>query len=234
MTKPNLTEIVVILDCSGSMAGLAQEMTQGLKSFIEKAKQAPGECNVTYVTFSTGVFPQYHAKPIADVTEMRCVPSLLTALQQAVGETIEAVGKRLGETPEDERPSKVQVVVVTDGLENASQGRWAGVEGAAEVRRLVTQQEEQYAWEFVFLGANMDAFEVGGSMGFTSGSAMCYQPSAAGVKGAFDSVAAKSYASRCCGTKMSFNAADYEAQTSAGLSVDQEALRKMSEEKYGK
>lgn len=160
MTKPNLTEIIVVLDRSGSMSSIASDMRGGFDSFIEKQKATVGECRVTLVQFDDQYDTVYTARPVAEVPKLELSPRGSTALLDAVGRTIDMVGLRLKNTPEGDRPSKVVFMIITDGMENASREY-----SNQKVASMTKHQQDKYGWEFMYLGANQDAYAVAMDIG---------------------------------------------------------------------
>ena len=121
--KENLTEVVFVLDRSGSMHGLEKDTIGGFNGLIDKQRKAEGETDVTLVLFDDTyelVYDRIPVREVPELTEKTYEAGGCTALYDAVGRTIDAVGMRLAGTPEEERPSKVLFVITTDGLENAS------------------------------------------------------------------------------------------------------------------
>lgn len=163
--RNDLTEIVVILDNSGSMAPKVMDTIGGLTSFIELQKAQPGEARFTLVEFSGrhNYNVKYNAVPLASVNNFELRPSGNTALFDAIGKTINAVGKRLSDTPEDQRPGLVSFVIITDGEENNS-----ALFNLAQIKEMIMHQNKTYNWQFSYLGANQDAFSVGASLGTQS------------------------------------------------------------------
>lgn len=154
--QEDLTEIICVIDRSGSMMSLRSDAVGGINSFLTEQKAVPGEANLTLVFFSHEYELVHSGKPLAEVallTEADYVPQGTTALLDAVGRTIDDVGTRLANTPEAKRPGKVLVAILTDGLENASQDYTR-----ARVAEMIRHQQEKYDWAFVFLAANIDAF----------------------------------------------------------------------------
>jgi len=145
------TEIVFILDRSGSMAGLESDTIVGFNSFIEKQKRL-GETVVTTVLFDDRYQVLWNGVLANQVTltDKEYYVRGMTALLDAVGKTIIEVGQRLSNTAESERPNKVIVVITTDGMENASREFTYG-----KVKELITHQQEKYQWEFIFMGGPM-------------------------------------------------------------------------------
>lgn len=186
MTKENFTSINIVVDASGSMAHLTHDTIGGLNSFIDDQKKEPGEAVVTLCTFNTDYrlphdFVKLGSVPAVDGVLYR--PSGGTALLDALGTTIDSVGAKLAAMPEEERPSKVIFLVITDGMENASR-RYS----AAQIKEKVEHQKNSYSWEFVFMGANIDAFAEGGNIGVASANSVGYTASAAGTRGLYANV----------------------------------------------
>lgn len=177
----NLTEIVFLLDRSGSMSGLENDTIGGFNGFVKKQAEI-GPTNLTTVLFDD----QYEilhsgidAKN-AVLTEKEYFTRGSTALLDAVGKTIDEVGMRLAATPEAQRPGKVIVVITTDGLENASR-RY----GYEQVKAMITRQSEQYRWEFIFMGANIDAAQEGQKLGIRLDRSFNYEATSYGVNSMF-------------------------------------------------
>lgn len=172
MTKPNFIEIVVVLDRSGSMGTVRSDTIGGFNTFVSDQKSnAVGEIKLSLIQFDDQYEVVYNGKQINEVpllTEETFVPRGMTALFDAVGKSINTVGERLAKTPEMERPSLVVFVILTDGQENAS--KEFKLEQAKE---MITHQKEKYGWQFVFLGADQDAFQAA-QMGLSANSTYNY------------------------------------------------------------
>lgn len=205
MTKPNFTEIIVILDRSGSMSTIAADMRGGFDQFIADQRKVPGECTVTLAQFDDRYELVYEARPIADVPPLELVPRGWTALYDAVGKTINSVGERLSKTPEDARPSKVIVVIISDGHENRSQEF-----GQPAIAEMIKVQRETYNWEFVYLGANQIAADVAVKMGIPARAAVTYQTTRSGTRGATQVLSASIASARACASPVAVSQADYE------------------------
>lgn len=153
----SLTELIVILDASGSMWKRKEDVIGGFNKLVDDQREVPGDCVVTVVQFSTRgsqktIIDRKSVHDVAYLTETSYRTSGWTALQDAIGSTVDAVGVRLADTPEHERPGTVIVAILTDGEENNS------IEYRAEqVREKVTQQRDVYNWDFIFTGANQNA-----------------------------------------------------------------------------
>ncbi|WP_374056894.1 VWA domain-containing protein [Rossellomorea sp. FM04394] len=181
----DLTEIIFLLDRSGSMSGIESDTIGGFNSFIEKQSQLPGETLVTTVLFDDKVEPLWSGIEANNVklTQEEYYVRGCTALMDAVGKTILEVGHRLSNLEEVERPGKVIFVITTDGMENAS------VEfSASKVKDLINHQQERYNWEFIFLGANIDAKEEGMNIGIDIENSYQFEASAKGVEKMYDIV----------------------------------------------
>ena len=189
MTNPQLSLVSALLDRSGSMNAIADDTRGGFDSFIAKEREAGGDTNVTLAQFDDHYELVYSSRPIADVSALVLQPRGMTALYDAIGRLITDVGAELSALSEDERPGSVTLLVMTDGHENASK-EWTN----SAVRELIARQERDYQWDFVFLGSNIDAVEVGTDLGFAPDKSMTYVSTTVGVTAAFDSVA--SYQSR--------------------------------------
>ena len=177
----NLTEIVFILDRSGSMEGLESDTIGGFNGFVRKQAEA-GPTSLTTVLFDDRYEILHNGidAGIVVLTEREYFTRGSTALLDAVGKTITDVGRRLNETPEALRPGRVIFVITTDGLENASRKF-----GYDEVKKMITHQSEKYAWEFVFMGANIDAIGEGDRLGIAADRSFSFEASRKGVAAMF-------------------------------------------------
>lgn len=150
MVNKNLTEIIVILDRSGSMQTLKSDTIGGFNSFIAEQKKSEGKAVLTLVQFDDHYQIDYEGKDINDVNDLNetsYVPRGSTALLDAVGMTINTVGARLSALEEDKRPGSVIFLVITDGAENASREFQAN-----KVKEMVKHQTDVYKWSFIFMG----------------------------------------------------------------------------------
>nr|WP_296779174.1 vWA domain-containing protein [Rhodococcus sp. (in: high G+C Gram-positive bacteria)] len=184
MTNPQLSLVAALLDRSGSMSSIADDTRGGFDSFIAKEREHGGDSVVTLAQFDDRYELVYSSQPIAQVPPLVLQPRGLTALYDAIGRLITDVGVSLSALSEDRRPGSVTVLVMTDGHENASH-EWTN----SAVRKLIEQQERDYQWDFVFLGSNIDAVDVGTDLGFAPDKSMTYVSTTVGVTAAFDSVA---------------------------------------------
>jgi hypothetical protein len=143
-------------------------MRNALDTFFKDQAKEEGVALVDYVQFDNTVETVFTDREVSKA-EAVLQPRGGTALLDAVGKSVVELGEKLAGKDEDKRPGLVQVVVVTDGFENASQ-EWT----ASKVRDLIKQQTDKYGWDFVFLGANMDAQQVGASFGFDPNKSLTY------------------------------------------------------------
>ena len=182
----NLTELVFILDRSGSMAGLEKDTIGGYNSFIEKQKSEEGEANLSTILFDSQydlLHDRVNIKSVAPLTEKEYFVRGMTALIDALGIAIDAIGRRLSATPENERPGKVLFVITTDGLENASRKYTAD-----KVREMIKHQRDVYKWEFLFLGANIDAVATAQNLGIQREMAVDYCCDSEGLEVSYNAV----------------------------------------------
>jgi uncharacterized protein YegL len=158
--KEALTQITVVLDRSGSMNVVRDATISGFNEFVEGQRKTPGEANITLIQFDTeNAYEVVFDKPIADcpnLTVETYVPRGGTPLHDTLGRTITQLGAKLGKMPETERPAKVVIVIMTDGLENSSKEY-----NAPQIAEMIRHQRETYKWQFLFLGANQDAILTG-------------------------------------------------------------------------
>jgi uncharacterized protein YegL len=180
----NLTEVVFILDRSGSMDALTKDTIGGFNSFIEKQKQEPGEAVLTTVLFDDKYEILHDGKNLAKVeplTEKEYFARGLTALLDAVGKTINTVGERLSHTKEEDRPAHIIFVITTDGYENASKEF-----SQVKIKEMIERQTNQYNWQFIFLGANINAEATAKSYGISVSSN--YTPTPSGTASLYSTV----------------------------------------------
>ena len=177
--KKGLTEIVFILDKSGSMSGLEADTIGGYNSFLEKQKKEEGEAYVSTVLFSDTNNVIHDRVPIKKIEPMNdkqyCVGGC-TALLDAIGGAIKHIGNVHKYAREEDRPEKTVFVITTDGQENSSH-----IYDYEKIKKLVKKQQEKYGWEFIFLGANIDAIGEAGKLGIASNRAVRYECDGAGT-----------------------------------------------------
>lgn len=194
MTKPGYDHIEMLLDRSGSMETIKADMEGGIRSFIEEQRAVPGR-HATFALrqFDTEYETAIPPTPIENVVTRRIVlePRGGTALWDAMGRSITECGQWLAAMPDDERPETVTMVIVTDGAENSSR-EWA----LPAVNKLVGDQQDQWHWMFLYLGANQDAVLVGQGLGIAAGNSVTYDPDAEGVAMAYAGASAATTRSR--------------------------------------
>lgn len=169
--KKGLTDITVVLDRSGSMVGIKDDMEGGLREFVEKQKEQAGECVFSFVKFDTEYELAIPSKNLQDVqgSELVLEPRGGTSLYDALGKTINCIGERLSKLSEEERPEKVLVLCVTDGEENSSKEFTSTM-----VSDMIKLQTDSYNWDFVYLGANQDAILAASKIGISFAKSMTY------------------------------------------------------------
>ena len=184
--KQNLTEIVFILDRSGSMAGLEKDTIGGFNAMIEKQKKEPSEALISTVLFDNTTQVIHDRVPMEQMeplTEKEYFVRGCTALLDAVGGAIHHIGNVHKYAREEDRPEKTLFVITTDGMENAS--RFYSYD---RVRAMIQRQQEKYGWEFLFLGANIDAAEEAGRFGIRPECAADYHADSQGTEVIYASV----------------------------------------------
>jgi hypothetical protein len=178
------TELVFVLDRSGSMHHLVSDTIGGYNALLEKQKSEPGACLLTTVLFDDRYELLHDRVPLDSIrpmTEHEYYARGNTALLDAIGSTIAKTASALCGTSEEQRAKKVLFVIVTDGLENASREY-----SAARVREMVSQKQAQDGWEFLFLGANMDAISVAAQVGIQADRAATYRADRVGTSLNYD------------------------------------------------
>ena len=178
--KKNLTELVFILDKSGSMSGLEKDTIGGFNSLLDQQRKVDGECVITTVLFDNRyelLHDRIDIRAVQPMTEQEYFVGGSTALLDAIGKTIHKIGTVQKNTAEDYRAEKVMFVIITDGEENASR-----YFSSAQIRQMIQRQKERYGWEFIFLGANIDAVETAGRFGIDADRAVDYVPDGEGTE----------------------------------------------------
>lgn len=170
--KKGLTELVFILDKSGSMGGLESDTIGGYNSMLEKQRVVEGECHITTVLFDNNyelLHDRIDIKAVSPITEKEYAVGGSTALLDALGRTIHKIGNAQKHTADDYRAEKVMFIIITDGEENSSRKY-----SADKVKAQIERQKEKYGWEFIFLGANIDAVQTAGRFGIGADRAVDY------------------------------------------------------------
>jgi len=188
--KNNLTHILAILDRSGSMDCIANKTIEGFNGFVVDQQKVAGEATLTLCIFDDK-FDVIH-----DVENIQNVPKLtsevyfargMTAQYDAMAKSIILTGERLAAMPEEERPSKVIVLVMTDGAENSSK-EYAGEQGRLALKAMIERQTNVYNWNFVFMGANIDAKSTAASLGISAANSAQYQSTNSGAIRAYETL----------------------------------------------
>ena len=193
--KKNLTEMVFILDRSGSMQGLEKDTIGGFNSMIEKQRREEGEALVSTVLFaneSAVIHDRVNLRQVEPMTERQYFVGGCTALIDALGGAIHHIGNVHKYAREEDIPEHTVFVIITDGMENASH-RY----GSDEVKRMVERQKEKYGWEFLFLGANIDAVETAARYGIREDRAVTFRNDHRGQRLNYDSVSKAMSDVRC-------------------------------------
>ncbi len=183
----NTTELVFILDRSGSMGGLESDTIGGFNSLLDKQKQQEGACFVTTVLFDHEILTLHDRLPLADVaplTEKDYEVRGCTALIDAIGSTIQHIESIHKYVREEDVPAHTMFVIMTDGMENASKEYSAG-----KVRQMINLLKEEKGWEFLFIGANIDAVETASHFGIAADRAVNYHADKKGTNVVYAAVA---------------------------------------------
>ncbi|MFT4415040.1 vWA domain-containing protein [Fredinandcohnia humi] len=174
------TELVFILDKSGSMAGLEEDTIGGYNAMLMKQKKAEGEAYITTVLFNHHyelLHDRINVRGISPITENDYEVGGTTALLDAIGSTIQKINNVQKRTSKEERADKVLFVITTDGMENASREYTAD-----KIKKMIENQKTKYGWDFMFLGANIDAISTAAQYGIDEDFAVDYHADAVGTK----------------------------------------------------
>jgi uncharacterized protein YegL len=184
--KTNITELVFILDKSGSMSGLESDTIGGYNAMLKKQQEEQGEAIVTTVLFDDEyelLHDRINIKGICPITEKDYFVGGCTALLDAIGKTIHKIGNAQKHTSQEQRADKVMFVITTDGMENASREYTY-----EKIKAMVERQKEKYGWEFIFLGANIDAISAAARFGIASDRAANYNADSEGTRLNYEAV----------------------------------------------
>lgn len=201
--KKDLTELVFILDRSGSMSGLETDTIGGYNSMLQKQKDEKGSAHITTVLFDNRIEMLHDRMPINAVeplTQKEYYVRGSTALLDAVGSTIDRLNKIIAATPDDEKPEKVIFVITTDGFENSSREYTY-----PNVKKMIESQQKELNWEFIFLGANMDAVSEAKKLGISADRSATFVNDSVGIAKNYEAVsqAVSSMRSAAFGTRIS-------------------------------
>lgn len=178
--KKGLTEVVFILDRSGSMSGLEGDTIGGFNAMIEKQKKEKGEAYISTVLFDDQtevIYDRVDVKKVEPMNDKQYYVRGCTALLDAVGGAIHHIGNVHKYCRDEDRPEKTLFIITTDGMENSSRHY-----SYDKVKKMVERQKERYGWEFLFLGANIDAVEVAGRFGIRPDRAINYECDSEGTQ----------------------------------------------------
>ena len=184
--KNNTTELVFILDKSGSMAGLESDTIGGFNAMIEKQKNEEGNCFVSTVLFSNYSQVLHDRKNLTDITPLTSKDYQVggcTALIDAIGGAIHHIGNIHKYARSEDVPAHTMFIITTDGMENASQ-RYT----SEKVKAMIERQKSLYGWEFLFIGANIDAVETARRYGISENNAVNYNADSEGTGVLYESV----------------------------------------------
>jgi hypothetical protein len=178
--KKDYTDITILLDKSGSMAGLTDETIIGFNTYVEDQKKEPGECRITLIQFATTAVITYTAADVKSLSKLNRetyrADGSSTALIDSFVYAIDTTGERLAALPESERPEKVIFLTLTDGIENASRKHTK-----AQLKEKITHQTNNYNWQFIYQGANQDAIAEAANYGIAMNKAMTFGANDAGM-----------------------------------------------------
>lgn len=186
MTDRNLSELIIILDRSGSMANIKTDMEGGFGEFIKERHNDPTDVRVSLYQFDEEIETVYENRPVKEVHGLTLEPRGWTALYDAVAFAIQRVGARLATTEEHRRPGAVVVMIISDGEENKSVIYNRFMAGGERVRAMIEHQEQKYSWKFMFLGSDKKAFEQAKTFGISLSRSVRYQHDHVGTRGLWD------------------------------------------------
>jgi hypothetical protein len=169
MSNPNLTRLVFLLDRSGSMQSIKSDVIGGFDAFLAEQREGEGLCTVTLAQFDDEYEVVYRGIALGQVPALSLSPRGSTALLDSIGRLITDTAAEINALAEDDKPGTVIVAIMTDGMENASR-EWR----RPDIKALVEQQTNDHGWEFLYMGADQDAVEVGKGLGVKDGQAITY------------------------------------------------------------
>jgi len=214
--RKDYTAIALIVDRSGSMENVVNDTIGGVNTFIDKQREVAGDCSVTLVQFD------HLIETIHDFVDIKKVPPLTkevyfargwTSLYDAIGMTAKKLGERLSAMPEDQRPAKVIVAVITDGQENKSR------EYSKEmIKAMIQEQETKYNWDFNFISADLESYNDAGNLGFSAGKTALYSVNC--TSNTFDAVSSKYTRVRSC---VANDASELDCLLAADFSADEKS-----------
>ncbi|ADU01189.1 vWA domain-containing protein [Mycolicibacterium gilvum] len=169
MSNQNLTLIAFLLDRSGSMQSIKSDVVGGFDAFLAEQRAGDGDCRVTLAQFDNEYEVVYRTVPVSEVPPLVLNPRNSTALLDSMGKLITDTAAEIAALAEDDKPGSVIIAIMTDGLENISH-EWS----RPAIKSLVEQQTNEFGWEFLYMGADQDAVEVGKDLGVKAEQAVTY------------------------------------------------------------
>jgi len=204
------SEIVVVLDRSGSMHGIKDDIIGGFNSFV---KDQRSNSKITLIQFDTQnsyevIYEAKNANKAPKLTSKQYVPRAGTPMNDAIGRAITETGQRLSDIKRKDRPSNVVMVIISDGMENASKEYTA-----KDVAKMIKHQTNKYDWQFVYLGANQDAILEGSKRGISNHNSGTWDPTSKGIREAFKGTASNVAAYSCNGLVGSLSYSDKQRKS---------------------
>ena len=180
----NLTEIVIIIDKSGSMGHLSNDVVGGINTFIQEQKKLEGDVNLSMILFDGNIEHKYDRIKLSEVNELTSSeyrPCGSTSLYDAIGFATSHIGSKLNDAPENDRPSKVLFAIMTDGEDNTSKEYTA-----QKIKEIIDHQTSKYSWEFLFMAANIDVDATAKSIGIAN--TLAFTADSVGTRCLYDSL----------------------------------------------
>lgn len=185
----DFTDITIVLDRSGSMMTIWEETISSFKDFLKTQKETPGRCQISLHLFDNIHDIAFVAKDTSEIDAAETLalypPRGFTAMRDAIGKAIVETGERLAGMAESERPGNVLFVVITDGRENASKEYTQ-----EQIAQMIKHQQDQYAWDFSVMGANIDAITTGQQISINPNASLNFDPTSEGIKMAMNVLSA--------------------------------------------
>lgn len=211
MTDTSYRHYIFIIDSSGSMVSIRDGMQSGLMEFASEHAAIPGRATASVWDFGTEPRERFSFGSLDEVRSYELIPHGMTALNDAVCMAIDSEGQKLAALPDDERPSQVGVLIITDGRENYSKKY-----RAEDVKARLDHQRDRYQWKITFLGANQDAIMSGAMIGVHAAGAMTYNASDVGTRSALKSSSRAMKHSMTTNTAVAYSDADRQAAQDNG------------------
>ena len=229
--NPNLSEITLLLDRSGSMHTIREATIDGFNTFLESQQKSPGLVRLTLVQFDHQQLVTHDSLPVAEVLPLDLdtfVPRGSTALLDAIGDTIERLGQRFKAMPEGQRPGDVTVVILTDGQENSSRRfTWN------QVSDRIQHQIDHYNWQFLYLGADADTIATASKLNIRADHSASYHGHSEGVKAVYSSMSRKVSGTRSVRHGIATDVETSDAQASMSDLLNEEERKHRGEDASG-